>query len=321
MNTVDSDIVDVAVGVIRNDKGQFLLAKRAVIPGRLYPGYWEFPGGKREPDESLEDALIRELNEETDIDAKDPTLWVTRLVVYPHITVRLHFYQVRHWSGEPKLIEHSEFRWLSPCEPFDEPILLANLPILKFLRLPDVCAITNANTFGIDPMLEMIENALKGGLKMVRVREYELPDKERFGFAKSVKTLCDKYNAIAVLNAACLEDLEVAELLGFTGVHFTSSLSERLDDCPPFDWVGASCHTLNDVKHAETLGFDYVHLSPVKATASHPDAVPLSWENFSTIAGHVGIPVVALGGLTPDDLQDAWKHGAHGIACLRSIWR
>ena len=119
-----SDIVDVAVGVIRNAEGQFLLAKRAVIPGRLYPGHWEFPGGKREPGETIEEALARELKEEIDIDIERPTRWVTRLVAYPHITVRLHFYRVRQWHGAPKLIEHSEIRWFSPsqgpprqCEP------------------------------------------------------------------------------------------------------------------------------------------------------------------------------------------------------------
>jgi 8-oxo-dGTP diphosphatase len=85
-------IVDVAAAVILRPDGAFLLACRP--PGKVYAGYWEFPGGKVEPGEGLADALARELHEELGIDVVSATPWITRVFSYPHATVRLHFFRV-----------------------------------------------------------------------------------------------------------------------------------------------------------------------------------------------------------------------------------
>jgi 8-oxo-dGTP diphosphatase len=85
-------------------------------------------------------------------------------------------------------------------------------------------------------------------------------------------------------------------------------------------WCAASCHNEEELRRAETLGCDFALVSPVLPTKSHPGAPHLGWESFASIAAGSTIPVYALGGLTHDDMQAAWRHGAHGIALLRQAW-
>src|SRR5438105_970891 len=92
-------IVDVGAAVITRPDGSFLLAERPV--GKVYAGYWEFPGGKIEFGETPLQGLARELNEELGIDIDDASPWLTQMFVYPHATVRLHFFRVTAWRGEP----------------------------------------------------------------------------------------------------------------------------------------------------------------------------------------------------------------------------
>ena len=91
--------VEVAAAVIQRADGAFLLARRPA--GKVYAGYWEFPGGKLEAGEAPERALARELHEELGIDACTAYPWVTRVFAYPHATVRLNFFRVTAWKGEP----------------------------------------------------------------------------------------------------------------------------------------------------------------------------------------------------------------------------
>ncbi|MDP1647579.1 MAG: NUDIX domain-containing protein [Rubrivivax sp.] len=91
--------VDVAVGVLIDAGGRFLLTSRP--PGKVYAGYWEFPGGKVEAGESIEQALRRELHEEIGITIAAPQPWQVELVDYPHALVRLHFCKVFAWLGLP----------------------------------------------------------------------------------------------------------------------------------------------------------------------------------------------------------------------------
>ncbi|HOI52671.1 MAG TPA: NUDIX domain-containing protein, partial [Azonexus sp.] len=108
-----SDIVEVAAAVmLRAGGSEFLLAQRP--EGKVYAGYWEFPGGKVEPGESVRDALVRELQEELGITVTACHPWLTRRHVYPHATVRLNFWQVTAWQGEIGItapLEHSAVDW------------------------------------------------------------------------------------------------------------------------------------------------------------------------------------------------------------------
>src|SRR6185437_10579761 len=93
-----SNITEVAAAVIERP-GEFLLAQRP--EGKPYPGYWEFPGGKIEPGEDAHAALVRELAEELGIGVREASPWITRVYAYTHATVRLHFFRVTRWDGDP----------------------------------------------------------------------------------------------------------------------------------------------------------------------------------------------------------------------------
>ncbi len=123
-------IVDVAVGILMQADGSFLMTTRPV--GKVYAGYWEFPGGKIERGETLADALRRELIEEIGITIGAVHPWKEQVVDYPHALVRLHFCKVSEWSGAFEMCEGQEMRWQNlPCDL--SPILPGALPVLKWL--------------------------------------------------------------------------------------------------------------------------------------------------------------------------------------------
>jgi len=115
-------------------------------------------------------------------------------------------------------------------------------------------------------------------------------------------------------------DVALAQEVGADGVQLTAAQLAGLHERPAVDWCAASCHNAAELRRAEALGCDFAVLSPVLPTQSHPGAPHLGWKNFSAIAAGSSIPVYALGGLTHDDMQTAWQHGAHGIALLRQAW-
>ena len=122
--------VDVAVGVLIDAAGRFLLTSRP--EGKVYAGYWEFPGGKLEAGETVEQALRRELHEEIGITIGAAQPWKIELMDYPHARVRLHFCKVRDWSGEFEMRERQAMAWQTlPVEV--APVLPGTIPVLRWL--------------------------------------------------------------------------------------------------------------------------------------------------------------------------------------------
>ena len=125
----DRPVVDVAVGVLIRADGDFLLTSRPA--GKVYDGYWEFPGGKLEAGETVEQALRRELHEEIGITIDAAHLWKVELVDYPHALVRLNFCKVFHWQGELHMREGQLCAWQRlPVEV--QPVLPGTLPVLAW---------------------------------------------------------------------------------------------------------------------------------------------------------------------------------------------
>jgi 8-oxo-dGTP diphosphatase len=121
--------VDVAVGVLIDGEGRFLLTSRP--EGKVYAGYWEFPGGKLEPGETVEQALRRELHEELGITIGAAQAWRIELVDYAHARVRLHFCKVREWQGGFEMREGQAMAWQSlPVQV--EPVLPGTIPVLRW---------------------------------------------------------------------------------------------------------------------------------------------------------------------------------------------
>ena len=126
----DRKVVDVAVGILLQPDSAFLLTSRPA--GKVYEGYWEFPGGKLEAGETVEHALRRELQEELGITIGPAELWKTQMVDYPHALVRLHFCKVHAWEGDLQMREAQSFAWQSlPVQV--TPVLPGTVPVLLWL--------------------------------------------------------------------------------------------------------------------------------------------------------------------------------------------
>src|SRR5258706_15865106 len=161
--------MEVAAPVIQRRDGSFLLAKRP--PGKVYAGWWEFPGGKVDAGEPLARALERELLEELGIRVVKAYPWISRVHVYEHGTVMLNFFRVVEWQGEPHPHEGQALVWQRVGEPVVEPMLPANGPGLASLALPPEYPITDAKTLGLSVQLERIEARRRGGRRRSQVRD------------------------------------------------------------------------------------------------------------------------------------------------------
>ena len=126
---VERAVVDVAVGVLMQADGHFLLTSRP--EGKVYAGYWEFPGGKLEAGESVEQALRRELQEELGITIGEAQAWKTQMVDYPHALVRLHFCKVWDWQGELQMREAQSHAWQT-LPVAVTPVLPGTIPVLAW---------------------------------------------------------------------------------------------------------------------------------------------------------------------------------------------
>ena len=311
-----SKIVEVAAAVmLRADGREFLLAQRP--PGKVYAGYWEFPGGKVEAGESVRQALIRELQEELGITATACSPWLSRQFTYPHATVNLSFLRVTAWDGEIGVtgpLEHAAIDWQECGKAVAvAPVLPANGPILKALALPTTMVITAGESEGVERQLERLEEALAQGLRLIQVRDKGWPPAQRLWFAESVVRLAHDHGALVVIN----DGEEIARLVGADGVHLSAAALRACTVRPDFAWVGASCHAAGEIRRAGELDLDYAVLGPVLPTPSHPEAAGLGWEEFARQLTGNTLPVFALGGMRPDLLGLAQAHGAHGVAMLR----
>jgi 8-oxo-dGTP diphosphatase len=306
-----SQITDVAVAIFLRPDGSFLLSSRP--EGKPYPGYWEFPGGKLEPGETVREALVRELIEELNVTITRATPWFTFIMRYTHATVRLHCWRVHAWEGEMHGREGQHFEWQRIDALTVSPTLPGCVPIFKALSLPTAYAISNAQEVGAEAWLAQLDGQLAAGLRLLQIREKTLPSGAVRELAQEAVRRAHAAGARVLINA----DAELAARVSADGVHLTSAQLAACRERPSFPLVGASTHTRAEIERAGELGLDFVVLGPVKVTRSHPDATPIGWERFRVIADAAPMPVFALGGLVAADMEDAVAHGAHGIAAQR----
>ncbi len=307
-------VIDVAAAVIERPDGSFLLAQRP--EGKVYAGWWEFPGGKVEAGESVEHALARELHEELGLELERSWPWITREHVYEHGHVRLHFRRVDRWRGEPHGREGQRFAWQARADRLDvSPVLPANGPILAALALPVAMGVSDAAGMGEAAFLEALDRSLARGLKLVQFREKALPPGRAAALLEAVLARTRAAGARLVINADAGLPPGQAD-----GVHLPARSLMALTSRPAQALAGASCHDAAELAHARALGLDYLVLGPVRATASHPGALPLGWKGFAALAGGLPMPVFAIGGLGPQDLDAARAAGAHGVAGIRGFW-
>jgi len=316
-------IVDVAVGLILRGDGSLLLGDRPL--DKPWPGWWELPGGKIEPGETVMQALARELDEELGIRVTEATPWVTYVHAYPHTTVRLAFCRVTAWEGEPSGLEGQHLNWLTPDAAMaTQKLLPAALPPLRWMQMPDRYAVSAIGSpDGLPAFLQRLERALAGGLRLVQLREPGWPDgpgaDSLHQALRQVLARCRAAGARLLVNS-----VHPSEWWGEAdGVQLRAAdaavLAARPALAAPGALVGVSAHDAAQLASASRLGADFAVLGPVAATPSHPGQPGMGWERFAELNRQAGLPVFAIGGQSPDTEQAARTHGAHGIAGIRGL--
>ncbi len=308
--------IQVAAGVLQDATGQVLLTRRA--PEAHQGGLWEFPGGKREPGETLEQALARELDEELGIQvlATEPVISVAH--DYGDRRVRLVVRRVIRWRGVPHGREGQPLRWAAPDDLPALPMPAADRPIVAALRLPDRMAITGGDAQDRRGFLGGLEGLLADGVGWVQLRTPGLAAAVWDGLARAALDLCRARGAHLLLNPPA--GVSLAGLPAADGLHLNGRRLAALAERPPgWAWVGASCHGPADLARAAALGLDYAFLSPVLPTPSHPGTRPLGWDGFAAWVDDAALPVYALGGVTPGDIPRARALGGQGVAGIRGF--
>lgn len=308
-------MIEVAAGILTDMRGRVLLMQR--LPGTHLAGTWEFPGGKLEANETVEQALARELREELGLEARAFAPLISLPWTYPEKIIRLHALRVIDWRGELRAREGHPLRWTA-IEALDADAMpAADRPILAALRLPPFYAITPPDA---DPatLPTIIESAFGGDNTLLQLR---LAGIERNALRNTAQHLLASIPALhhrLLING----DIELARELD-AGVHLRAAqLSElRERPLPRNQWVGASCHDAKELERAAEIGADFAALSPVSVTASHPQAKPLGWARFAQLVAEARMPVYVLGGVGPDDLERARAAGAQGVAGISGFFR
>ena len=307
--------VHVAAAVIRGQDGRILLAKRPLE--KHQGGLWEFPGGKVEAGETVEAALKRELLEEIGIEitACEPLIQVP--YHYPDKFVLLDVWEVTGFTGVPTGREGQPLEWVAAKRLDEYEFPAANKPIVTAARL--------AKTYLITPdvsdreLLNGVYQALNNGAQMICLRAPDRYEPEYRDLAQDVLGLCaGKAQVMLKGPREWLGDFPAA------GWHLTSEqLRKWATKGRPFPserLLAASCHNAEELALAEQMGVDFVTLSPVQKTLSHPEATPLGWELAHELIRACTLPVYLLGGLDPMDLPKARKVGAQGIAGISGLW-
>lgn len=316
---VPDNHLHVVAAVIRNPANdrQVLISCRRI--GSHQGGKWEFPGGKLEDDEDAFTALTRELHEELGIIVTSAVPYVRIDHVYPDKAVHLDVWNVLGFNGEIHGKEGQPVKWVNIDSLRDYEYPQANVPIIRALELAPIYAISAASRMGQDVFLHRLDQALLSGLKLLQLREPTLNEQEFRELAGTIISRCHNHDAMVILNT----EPELAGELGADGVQLSSHVLMQLNERPLAEdsVVIASCHNRAELNQAQYIKADAALLSPVLDTPSHPGAKTLGWQAFSELATEASIPVYALGGMEPGDVELAQSHGAAGIAMITAYWQ
>ena len=263
-------------------------------------------------------ALTRELREELGITVQAARPLIQIPHDYPDRRVWLDVWWVEAWNGEPRGLEGQPIRWVK-IEDLDVRFLpAADAPVITAIRLPSVYLISPEPGLDHERFLHSLAGCLQSGIRLVQLRAKQLDGSRYRELARRTLELCKSYHATLLLNA----EPSLTMALGADGVHLSSErlLTVRKRPLGQECWVGASCHSPQELAHACCIDVDFAVLSPVSRTASHPTASPLGWARFQALVAAATIPVYALGGMGIADLRTAWGCGAQGIAASSAIW-
>ncbi len=311
--------IHVMAAVIRDHAGRILIARR---PDHAHQGgLWEFPGGKLEAGESRLAGLERELLEELGISVEQARPLLDIRHDYPDKQVRLDVWLVDDFTGEPHGAEGQPIRWVLPDELNHYAFPAANAPIVTAAQLHERYVITPDMTSPAE-LAQGVADVIRRGARLIQVRQTQWSAEQ---YAAACAELLERFAGQAVL---MFKGDAVADQAG-CGWHLTArqlmalgaDLSAGRARLAAFSGlVAASCHNAQELALAAALGVDFVTLSPVLPTASHPGVNGLGWDQTRALIAGVNMPVYVLGGMQCGDYAQAFEVGAQGVAGIRGFW-
>lgn len=304
-------VIKVAVGVLRNKSGQLLFAKRQVH--QFMAGFWELPGGKIEANETNEAAVSRELTEELGVQVTKLSLHQTLSHQYPDRKVMLNIYNIDAYTGVPYGKEGQQTTWMN-VEDLRNYQLLPNMQaFINSITLPNKYWITPALNHQSSAWTRQFEQKLTIGIKLIQLRSKTKLDNR---FIEEINNKCQQNNVKLLLNIPNKTFNTAFNKICCSGWHLSTNemLLLKARPCADDKLLGVSTHNLDEALRAQAIDADFVVISPVQATQTHPDATPLGWNAAKEVVDALNIPVYFLGGMTLKNLGQALKSGAQGIA-------
>ena len=305
-----------AVGILKDSDGKYLLGKR--LNSQSWSGWWEFPGGKLESNESPSDALKREIFEELGVVVSNYRQWTKRKVVEKNKIITLYFFLITSWSGLVNGKEGQELQWVDLKTYKAKKVLPPNQIIHHALRndLPAIYAITNFQEMSSDNFFQALKRQVNDGLRLIQIREKTLVETELEALITSIKKILQDTNVRIIINSS----ISLAYKHQLDGVHLNSKQLHDLKYFPKDLLVGVSCHSKKDLEIAEEKNADFAVLGSVKETLTHPNFRPIGWRKFNKLVDNSNIPIYSIGGMTKNDIPSSFDCGAIGISSQRAIW-
>ena len=312
------NVVHVAVAVIRGSDGRILIARRP--DDKHMGGYWEFPGGKVEDGEEVTAALARELQEELGISASRYVPLIQVRHDYPDKSVLLDTWWANEISGEPHGKEGQEVRWVEPDSLSELDFPPANNPIVNAVQLPHRYMVTGLFSSAAE-LLEKVSVQLDKGVRLIQFRAPWLQHRPYEHLARELHHLCHPYGAKLLLKG----EPELLQESWCDGIHLRSDQLQMPASLwkkyrRPGQWLAASCHNQEQLQQAVAVDMDFVTLSPVRPTKSHPGRLSMGLEQASVLTQACPVPVFWLGGLGISDEGLAVTQGAQGVAGIGAFW-
>ncbi len=316
-----SKSVHVAVGVVRDSRQRILVAQRQT--GQHLAGLWEFPGGKVENGEEVIHALARELKEEVGITIVESEPLIEIQHEYPEKTVLLDVYCVKNFIGEAVGREGQTIQWVQQRDLRTINFPDVNRVIINALDLPDTVGITGS--FDSETQFKSsFENLIRAGVRLIQLRPADMRQEIPLGL---IRYACEESARAGVdlqINSCLFPSIQhIDPTYTHIGLHLRSSdlrQAQEMREEFNFKYVSAACHSIDEVEFANNLQLDFILLSPVKETQTHLDAIPIGWSCFAELCKKAKMPVYALGGLKPSDIQTAREVGGQGIASISAFW-
>ena len=237
---------------------------------------------------------------------------------YPGKTGLLDTREVSSIPSESVGNEGQAIHWASPEQRSDFEFPPANRPVIAAARLPDQYMVTGKFSHP-DELFEKVDRAVASGIRLIQFRAHWLESDEYLTLAKPLSKRLSDRGVILLLKG----DLKLLERSWCQGLHLTTRQLMSLDRPVlrrPDQWLAASCHDEVQLQQALACDMDFVTLSPVQPTQSHPEARPLGWGQAQALTRSIPLPVYWLGGMKPELAERAKTLGARGIAAIGAFW-